>query len=93
MIDTEQEMLEDFLLPHPSPFDLMNEIHLNAKVINCIIENISLSNCIISLDGAVALKRMGRKKTQTLFDETIELDDEDDDYGNDGLKKGEVVIV
>lgn len=36
---------------------------------------------------------MGRKKTQTLFGETIELDDEDDDYGNDGLKKGEVTIV
>jgi len=96
VIDTEQEMLEDSVLPYTSPFDLMNEIineQLNAKVIGCIIENTSLSTGTISLGGAVVLKRMGRKKTQTLFGETIELDDEDDDYGNDGLKKGQVTIV
>jgi len=96
VIDTKDEMFQKSILPYSSPFEMMKEIineQLNAEVIGCIIEDASLFQGSTIFGGGIAIQRKGRKKTLSLNGEVLELDDEDDDFGNDGIKKGETMIV
>jgi hypothetical protein len=96
VIDTKDEMFEKSILPYSSPFEMMKEIineQLNAEVIGCIIEDTSLFQGSTIFGGGVVIQRKGRKKTLSLNGEVLELDDEDDDFGNDGIRKGETMIV
>jgi hypothetical protein len=96
VIDTKNEMSEKSILPYSSPYEMMKEIineQLNAEVIGCIIEDTSLFQGSTIFGGGVVIQRKGRKKTLSVNGEMIELDDEDDDFGNDGILKGETMIV
>lgn len=95
-IDDKNEMFEKSILPYSSPFELMKEIideQLNAEVIGCIIEDSSLFNGSVIFGGGVVLQRKGRTKELLIDGETVQLDDSDDDFGNDGIKKGETFLV
>jgi len=94
-IDTKEEMFEKSRLPYTSPFELMNEIineQLNADVIGCVLENTSLFSGRLVLGGSVILMRRGRKKTATIENEEVEIDDPYDNFGNDGIFSGEVFV-
>ncbi|GFH46828.1 hypothetical protein CTEN210_03302 [Chaetoceros tenuissimus] len=95
-IDEKNEMFEKSILPYSSPFELMKEIideQLNAEVIGCIIEDSSLFNGSVIFGGGVVLQRKGRIKEISINGEKVELDDSDDDFGNNGIKKGETLLV
>ena len=84
------------MLPFSSPFEMMKEIineQLNADVIGCIIEDTSLFTGSTIFGGGVVIKRRGRKKKLQLNGEEVEFNDDEDDYGNDGIQKGEVMLV
>jgi hypothetical protein len=95
-IDSKDEMFEKSVLPFSSPFEMMKEIineQLNADVIGCIIEDTSLFTGSTIFGGGVVIKRRGRKKKLQLNGEEVEFNDDEDDYGNDGIQKGEVMLV
>lgn len=95
-IDSKTEMFKKSVLPYSSPFELMAEIineQLNADVIGCVIEDTSLFKGSTVLGGGIVIKRRGKTKNVKLEGENIEFDDDNDDYGNDGVIKGEVMIV
>lgn len=95
MLDTEQD-LEDGLLPFSSPFGLMQEIledQLKAKVIGAILENASLLEGTLVVGGAVVLQRITAQKTVSLAGEEVRVSDEEEEYGNKGLKGGEILLV
>ena len=66
---------------------------LNAEVIGCIIEDSSLFNGSVIFGGGIVLQRKGRTKEISINGEKVELNDSDDDFGNDGIKKGETLLV
>ncbi len=96
IVDSKEEMFEKSVLPYSSPFEMMKEIineQLNADIIGCIIEDTSLFTGSTIFGGGVIIKRRGRGKKLILNGEEVEFDDDEDDYGNDGLRKGEVALV
>jgi hypothetical protein len=79
-----------------SPYDLLKEIlydQLNAKVIGCSLENTSLLRGNLVLGGAIVLQRIVPTKTTQLVGESIEYNDYDEDYGNQDVKGGEIMVV
>jgi hypothetical protein len=95
-IDTPEEMFQKSILPYSSPFQLMQEIiedQLNAQVIGCGLENMSLFPGSVVLGGVLVLRRKGRKKSITLAGEDVEFEDNDDDFGNIGVEGGTTFIV
>ena len=95
-IDSKEEMLQKSILPYSSPFEMMKEIideQLNAEVIGCIIENSSLFSGSTIFGGGVVIKRKGREKKLRFNGEEVSFTDSDDDFGNDGIKQGEAMIV
>ena len=96
VVDTPEEMFWKSVLPYRSPYDLLLEIiseQLNADVIGAALEDTSIFDSEVILGGAVVLRRRGRPKSITVGGETIEISDDDDDYGNLGVKEGELFIV
>ena len=95
-IDSKEEMLQKSILPYSSPFEMMKEIideQLNAEVIGCIIENSSLFSGSTIFGGGIVIKRKGREKKLRFNGEEVSFTDSDDDFGNDGIKQGEAMIV
>ena len=96
VVDTPEEMFWKSVLPYRSPYDLLLEIiseQLNADVIGAALENTSIFDGEVILGGAVVLRRRGRPKSITVGEETIEILDEDDDFGSLGVKEGELFVV
>merc|ERR1712238_650220 len=95
-IDTKEEMFEKSVLPYTSPYELLLEIiqeQLNSDVVGCVLENSSLFPGTLVLEGAIVLRRRGRKKSIKIGGDEIELEDSDDDFGNDGVKVGSTFVV
>jgi hypothetical protein len=95
MLDSRKN-INDSLLPYTSPYDLLKEIledQLNAKVIACVLENASLLKGNWALGGTVVLQRITPTKTTTVAGETIKYNDYDEDFGNEGVKAGEIIVV
>jgi len=95
MLDSKKD-IEDSLLPYTNPYDLLKEIledQLNARVLTCLLENTSLLNGNLALGGAVILQRITPQKKTTIARETFEYNDYDEDFGNEGLKAGETILV
>mmetsp|Transcript_16273 Transcript_16273/g.24324 ORF Transcript_16273/g.24324 Transcript_16273/m.24324 type:complete len:739 (-) Transcript_16273:284-2500(-) len=95
-IDSKEEMLQKSILPYSSPFEMMKEIideQLNAEVIGCIIEDSSLFSGSTIFGGGIIIKRKGREKKLRLNGEEVSFTDSDDDFGNNGIKQGEAMIV
>ena len=95
-IDTKEEMFEKSVLPYTSPYELLLEIiqeQLNSDVVGCVLENSSLFPGTLVLEGAIVLRRRGRKKSVKIGGDEIELEDSDDDFGNDGVKMGSTFVV
>jgi hypothetical protein len=95
LLDTKND-IDASILPYTSPYDLLKEIisnQLNAQVIGTILENTSLMQGTLVLGGAVILRRMSAKKTMTINGEELSINDEDEDYGNDGIQGGEIYLV
>ena len=95
-IDSKEEMLQKSILPYSSPFEMMKEIideQLNAEVIGCIIENSSLFSGSTIFGGGIVIQRKGREKKLRFNGEEVSFTDSDDDFGNDGIKQGEAMIV
>lgn len=96
MIDSESELREKSLLPYSSPYELMKEIisqQLNAEIVGCVIEDTSLFNGSTVFGGALLLKRRGKMTKMYADGQEIEFEDTMNDFGNEGIKKGEVFIV
>jgi len=96
VVDTPEEMFWKSVLPYRSPYDLLLEIiseQLNADVIGAALEDTSIFDNEVILGGAVVLRRRGRPKSITVGGESIEISDEDDDFGSLGVKEGELFVV
>ena len=95
MLDSKRD-LEDGLLPYTSPYDLLKEIlkdQLNAKVVGGVLENTSLLRGNLALGGAIVLQRITPTKTVEIAGETVEYDDYDEEFGNEGIKAGNTMII
>lgn len=95
LLDSEDD-LADSMLPYTSPFDLMREIlqdQLQARVIGALLENTSLLDGTLTVGGAILLQRLTPKQTMTINGETVSIDDEERDFGNDGIVGGETILV
>jgi hypothetical protein len=95
MLDSKED-ISDSLLPYTSPYDLLKEIledQLNARAIGCVLENTSLLRGNLALGGAVVLQRRTPRKTTTIAGETLAYSDYDEDFGNEGIKPGETILV
>jgi hypothetical protein len=82
--------------PFTSPFDVLRSIieeQLNADVIGAVLENTSLLDGTLTLGGAVILQGKAAKKTMALNGEELSIQDEDEDFGNQGVKGGECLLV
>ena len=94
-LDT-QEDLEKGETAYSSPYDLMNEIindQLNAEVIGCVLENTSLLSGTLALGGAVVLRRKTHTKEVSIAGEILSVNDEEEEFGNQGVRGGEVFLV
>ena len=95
LLDT-KDNVETSTLPYTSPYDLLKEIigdQLNAEVIGAVLENTSLMEGTVVLGGAIVLRRKTPKKTMTINGEKLSVTDEEEDYGNPGIKVGETILV
>lgn len=95
LLDT-KDNVETSALPYTSPYDLLKEIigdQLNAEVIGAVLENTSLLEGTLVLGGAIVLRRKTPKKTMTINGEKLSVNDEEEDYGNQGIKGGETILV
>jgi hypothetical protein len=95
MLDSKDD-IDESRLPYTSPFDLLKDIledQLNAKVIGCVLENTSLLRGNLALGGAIVLQRLAPSRTAKLAGEEVEFEDYDEDFGNEGVKGGEIMIV
>lgn len=95
MLDSKEDV-DGSLLSYTSPFDLLKEIledQLNAKVIGCVLENMSLLRGNTALGGAIVLQRITPTKTMNLAGEEVEFKDYDEQFGNQGIVGGETMIV
>lgn len=81
---------------YTSPFALLKEIiedQLNAQVIGTILENTSLLEGTTVMGGALILRRIPAQKSMNLMGEILSIQDEEQDFGNPGVKGGEVFLV
>jgi hypothetical protein len=84
------------LLPYTSPFDFMKEViedQMNAQVIGAILENSSLLEGTLTLGGALILRRLVTKKSVTIAGESLEINDDEETFGNEGILGGETILV
>jgi hypothetical protein len=96
-IDSRRELEQSFFeRSYRSPFDLLKEIlddQLNAKVIGCALENTSLLRGNLVLGGAIVIQRKIVTKTTRIAGEEVDYQDEKENFGNEGLPAGEVMVV
>ena len=81
---------------YASPFDLLKEIfqdQLKAEVIGAVLENASLLEGTLALGGAIVLRRMTTTKTMTLAGESLTVNDDEQDFGNQGVTGGATILV
>lgn len=79
-----------------SPYDMFREIlkdQLNAEVIGTLLENTSLLEGTTALGGLLVLRRLTATKTATIAGETLSVSDETEDFGNAGVRGGELMAV
>ncbi|KAG7360365.1 hypothetical protein IV203_035464 [Nitzschia inconspicua] len=97
MIDSYKEIEKTFLeRSYRSPFDLVLEIlddQLNAKVIGCALENISLLRGNLVLGGAIVIQRKVANKRTLLAGEEVEYEDTEETFGNEGVAGREIFVV
>lgn len=95
MLDTQAD-IDGSVLPYTSPYDLLREIlddQLNCEVIGTVLENTSLLKGTLALGGALVLRRKTAKKKVNIAGEQLEINDEDETFGNLGAKGGESMLV
>jgi hypothetical protein len=95
MLDSKQD-IEESLLPYTSPYDFLKEIlkdQLNAKVIGCVLENTSLLRGNLAVGGVVILQRIVAKETVKVLGESITVNKPEEEFGNDGVPGGEMMVV
>jgi hypothetical protein len=81
---------------YTSPYDFMREVienQLNAQVIGAILENSSLLDGTSALGGALILRRLVATKSVTIAGESLQVSDDEEDFGNEGILGGETVLV
>jgi hypothetical protein len=81
---------------YASPYHFLLEMledQLNAKVLGAVLENASLLQGTLSLGGVLILRRMTATKTLTIAGETLSVNDEEEEFGNEGIKGGETFVV
>jgi hypothetical protein len=79
-----------------SPYDLLKQIlkeQLNAEVIGSVLENTSLLEGTTSLSGVLILRRVAAQKSAKVLGEEVTMSDEDEEFGNPGIRGGELVVV
>lgn len=82
--------------PYTSPYDFMREViedQLNAQVIGTLLENSSLLDGTLALGGALILRRLVATKSVTIAGESMQISDEEEDFGNEGILGGETMLV
>lgn len=95
-LDTKEEMVEESLLPYASPYEQLIDVindQLNSDVIGCVLEQTSLLEGNKVLGGALLLQRKGRMKSTTLAGETVKYNDDEDDFGNEGVLRRSMYLV
>jgi hypothetical protein len=81
---------------YTSPYDFMKEViedQLNAQVIGALLENSSLLNGTLALGGAIILRRLVATKSVTIAGESLQISDDEEDFGNAGVLGGETMLV
>jgi hypothetical protein len=81
---------------YTSPYDFMREViedQLNAQVIGALLENSSLLDGTLALGGALILRRLVATKSVTIAGEQLQISDNEEDFGNEGILGGETVLV
>lgn len=81
---------------YTSPFDLMKEIledQLKARVIGAVLENTSLLEGTSTVGGALVLQRIMATKTIQAGGQSLQVNDENQDFGNDNVKGGTTILV
>lgn len=94
-LDTQDEVAGSNL-PYASPYDLLKEVigdQLNADVIGVVLENTNVFDETVMLGGALILRRKTDKKTVTIDGEEVQVDDEEEDFGNPDGEGGETMLV
>ncbi|CAB9512488.1 expressed unknown protein [Seminavis robusta] len=95
LLDTIDD-IEGSTLPYTSPYDVLKEIlddQLNCEVIGAVLENSSLLEGTLALEGALILRRKTAQKTINLAGEELTVNDQDEDFGNQEGKGGETMLV
>jgi hypothetical protein len=81
---------------YKSPYDMFKSIvkdQLKAEVIGTLLENTSLLEGTTALGGVLVLRRLTAVKTATVAGESLSISDEDEDYGNENVLGGELLVV
>ena len=91
-----KESSEDRIEPYTSPYSLLLEIideQLNAEVVACVLERVSLFEGNLVLGGALLLKRKVINKSTTIAGERVDYMDSEGDLGNEGLSPQSLYVV
>ena len=86
----------DLNLIYRSPYDLLIEIihdQLNAEIYACVLENTSYFDGIVTLEGAIVLRRKTPTQQTTVMGEVLEVPNYEEEYGNPGIKSGNLYVV
>jgi len=79
-----------------SPYDMFRAIikdQLRAEVIGAVLENTSFLEGTTALGGVLVLRRITARKSTTIEGQTLSVSDETEDYGNEGIVGGAIIIV
>ncbi len=94
ILDTRTQVDASYLPSYTSPYDVMKDIiedQLNAECIGVVLENTSFFQ--LTLGGAIILQRKTATQTKTILGESVSVRDEEEDFGNPGIRGGETVLV
>ena len=81
---------------YTNPYDMFREIlrdQLKAEVIGAVLENSSLLEDTLTLGGALVLRRIEASKKVSIMGQSLEVKDEDNTFGNDGISGGTTFLV
>jgi hypothetical protein len=79
-----------------NPYDMLRDIlrdQLRAEVIGAFLENTSLLDGTLTIGGALVLRRIQATKQMVILGESLQVRDEDEVFGNEGLTGGSTVVV
>lgn len=94
LLDSRSQVDASYLPTYTSPYDVMKDIiedQLNAQCIGVVLENTSFFQ--LTLGGAIVLQRKTATQSKTIMGETVSVRDEDEDFGNPGIRGGETLLV